>query len=109
MTRPGGEDLPFPEKMAKILDMIKDDPDRSARFRCNVALIGPNHPVKVFEATCEGKIAESPSGAGGFGYDPIFWLEETQCSFADLTAQQKHQVSHRGKVLKQLGDYLASI
>ena len=105
----GGEDLPFPEKMAKILDMIKDDPDRSARFRCNVALIGPNHPVKVFEATCEGKIAESPSGAGGFGYDPIFWLEETQCSFADLTAQQKHQVSHRGKVLKQLGDYLASI
>lgn len=105
----GGEDLPFPEKMAKILDLLSDAESRAARFRCNVALIGPNHPVRVFESTCEGLIAEEPSGSGGFGYDPIFWLPELNCCMADLTADQKHQISHRGKVLEQLGDYLASI
>lgn len=105
----GGEDLPFPEKMAKILSMLEGDQNRGARFRCNVALVGPNHPIKAFEAICEGKIAETPSGAGGFGYDPIFWLPEMNCCMADLTAEQKHQVSHRGKVLRELGDYLSSI
>lgn len=105
----GGEDLPFPEKMAKILSMLEGDQNRGARFRCNVALVGPGHPIKVFEAICEGKIAETPSGGGGFGYDPIFWLPEMNCCMADLTAEQKHQVSHRGKVLRELGDYLSSI
>ncbi|MBS1703626.1 MAG: RdgB/HAM1 family non-canonical purine NTP pyrophosphatase [Armatimonadetes bacterium] len=105
----GGEDLPFPEKMAKILHLLEDADTRAARFRCNVALVGPNHPVKVFEAICEGEIAAEPSGNGGFGYDPIFYLPQLDCCMADLTAQQKHQVSHRGKVLKQFGDYLASI
>jgi XTP/dITP diphosphohydrolase len=105
----GGEDLPFPEKMAKILSMLKDESDRSARFRCNVALIGPGHPAKIFEATCEGQIASEPSGSGGFGYDPVFYLPELECCMADLTADQKHQISHRGKVLRELGDYLASL
>jgi XTP/dITP diphosphohydrolase len=105
----GGEELPFPEKMAKILGMLENEADRSARFRCNVALIGPGHPVKVFEATCEGQIASQPSGNGGFGYDPVFYLPELGCCMADLTAEQKHQISHRGKVLRQLGDYLASL
>jgi XTP/dITP diphosphohydrolase len=105
----GGEELPFPEKMAKILSMLESENNRGARFRCNVALIGPNHPPKVFEAICEGKIADEPSGNGGFGYDPIFFLPEMGCCMADLTAQQKHEISHRGKVLRQLGDYLAAI
>lgn len=105
----GGEDLPFPEKMAKILRLLDGDANRAARFRCNVALVGPDHPVKVFEATCEGRIADQPSGSGGFGYDPIFFLPELGCCMADLTAEQKHQISHRGKVLKQFGDYLASL
>lgn len=105
----GGEELPFPEKMAKILKMLEGDENRAARFRCNVALVGPNHPVKVFESTCEGRIADQPSGSGGFGYDPIFFLPELGCCMADLTAEQKHQISHRGKVLKQFGDYLASL
>lgn len=105
----GGEDLPFPEKMAKILSLLEGDENRRARFRCNVALVGPGHPAQVFEAICEGRIADQPSGNGGFGYDPIFFLPELGCCMADLTAEQKHQISHRGKVLKQLGDYLASI
>ncbi|MEI8281082.1 MAG: RdgB/HAM1 family non-canonical purine NTP pyrophosphatase [Armatimonadota bacterium] len=105
----GGEDLPFPEKMAKILSLIEHEPNRAARFRCCVALIGPNHPPKVFTATCEGLIAENTSGTSGFGYDPIFFLPQLNCTMADLTPDQKHQISHRGKVLRELGDYLAAL
>ncbi len=105
----GGEDLPFPEKMAKILSLLESAESRKARFRCDVALAGPGHETKVFEAICEGEIAKEPSGAGGFGYDPIFFLPELGCCMADLTADQKHQISHRGKVLKEFGDYLATL
>lgn len=120
-----GEDTPFPEKMALILGRLQGLPEseRTARFRCCVALTrpdgadmpepAPDSPVVhrsartiVFEATCEGRIANTPSGSGGFGYDPIFFLPELGCTMADLTADQKHQISHRGKVLRAVGDYL---
>ena len=99
----GGEDLPFPEKMARILHLLKDakGEERAARFRCFIALASPNGDEQVFEATCEGRIATEPSGGGGFGYDPIFFLSEKGCTMADLTADQKHEISHRGKVLRQ--------
>jgi XTP/dITP diphosphohydrolase len=106
----GGEDLPFPEKMARILDLLADVPEenRTARFRCCIALSDPHQSVTLFEATCEGRIATEPSGGGGFGYDPIFYLPQLGCTMADLSAEQKHAVSHRGKVLKMLGNYLES-
>jgi XTP/dITP diphosphohydrolase len=63
-------------------------------------------PTKTFIAICEGQIAEQPSGAGGFGYDPIFFLPELQCTMADLTAEQKHAISHRGKVLDQVSRFM---
>ncbi|HWD37527.1 MAG TPA: RdgB/HAM1 family non-canonical purine NTP pyrophosphatase [Fimbriimonas sp.] len=100
----GGEGLPFPEKMARILELLKEVPKqkRTARFRCFVAFAQPGRDdCDVFEATCEGRIATEPSGAGGFGYDPIFYLPEKGCTMADLTAEQKHQISHRGKVLRE--------
>jgi len=105
----GGEDMPFPEKIAKILSMMDGVPveKRGARFRCFVALTGPSGPSRVFSAICDGRIAKSASGAGGFGYDPIFYLPELGCCMADLTAEQKHRISHRGKVLSQLCDVLA--
>lgn len=104
-----GEETPFPEKMKVILDRLTGmcGEQRAARFRCCVAVAQPGAETRVFEATCEGMIAEEPSGAGGFGYDPIFWIPELNCTMADLTAEQKHAISHRGKVLKMVGDYLA--
>lgn len=105
----GGEDLPFPEKMALILENLQNADTRTARFRCNVALIGPGYPAKVFAAICEGIISEQPSGGGGFGYDPIFFLSELGCTMADLTAEQKHRISHRGKVLRMVGDEIANL
>jgi XTP/dITP diphosphohydrolase len=101
-----GEDTPFPEKMRIILERMADVPDenRGARFRCCVALVHPQGEKRVLCATCEGKIAREPSGSGGFGYDPIFHLPQLDCTMADLTADQKHEVSHRGKVLRMLAD-----
>ncbi len=106
-----GEDTPFPEKMRIILDRLATvvEADRGARFVCSVALASPSGESKVFQATCEGKISTAPSGNGGFGYDPIFWLPEQGRTMADLTAEEKHQISHRGKVLRQLRDYLATL
>lgn len=100
-----GEETPFSEKMRHILLRMESVPEaeRGARFRCCVALVPPEgYPVETFEATCEGRIADAPSGAGGFGYDPIFYLPERGCTMADLTADQKHAISHRGKVLAML-------
>ncbi|MFI5386373.1 MAG: RdgB/HAM1 family non-canonical purine NTP pyrophosphatase [Fimbriimonadales bacterium] len=117
-----GEDTAFPEKMRRILELMNDvpEPSRTARFRCCVALgeppaakqarqdkarTSPRTPY-LFEAICEGRIAFEPSGAGGFGYDPIFYLPELRSTMANLSAEEKHSVSHRGKVLMLLGDYM---
>ena len=81
---------------------------RAARFMCSVALASPAGSVETFLATCEGRIATEPSGAGGFGYDPIFYLEEIGCCMADLTAEEKHRISHRGKVLRLVTEHLAA-
>lgn len=118
-----GEDSSFDHKIGRILEHLRDVPEerRGARFRCYIALSPPPTPIKaqsqsaengdgartlLFHATCEGRIATERSGSGGFGYDPIFYLPELSCTIADLTAGQKHQVSHRGKVLRDFADWL---
>jgi XTP/dITP diphosphohydrolase len=97
----GGEAMPFPEKMARILDLMSDLPveNRGARFRCAVALARPGHSTETFEAVREGFIAETIHGNGGFGYDPIFYLPDLGRTMAELSAEEKHATSHRGKVL----------
>lgn len=107
----GGEGTPFTEKMAIILDLMKDVPTerRTARFRCCVAFGKPGEPVRVIETTCVGRIAGEPSGNGGFGYDPIFFLPEKGCCMADLTADEKHAISHRGKALREFCAEFAAI
>ena len=103
-----GEETPFDEKMRIILNRMVGLPveERGARFNCWVALAGPDAETRTFNGVCEGRIADSPSGGGGFGYDPIFWLEEKGCTMADLTAEEKHAISHRGKVLRLVADAL---
>jgi XTP/dITP diphosphohydrolase len=106
-----GEETPFPEKSRLLLEKLEgvSDPERSARFRCCVALSDPHEDTTVFEATCEGCIARSPQGSGGFGYDPVFFLPDIGRTMAELTPQEKHAVSHRGKVLRLLGDHLDAV
>lgn len=124
-----GEHTPFSDKMHEILKRLAHVPEplRGARFRCCVALASPTGFTEeslptsggqavwslhegdiVLETTCEGRIAFEPFGEHGFGYDPIFWLPDLACTMAQLAPDQKHQVSHRGKVLRALGSMLAS-
>ena len=105
----GGEETPFPAKMSMILESLGDRADRAARFRCCIALAKSGHPTQVIEEICEGQIALEPSGGGGFGYDPIFWLPGLNCTMADLTAEQKHAISHRGKVLRRFAHLYAGV
>lgn len=106
----GGEGLPFPEKMALILEKLKDVPEekRTARFRCVVALSGPDGSEETFEAIREGRIALEPLGSGGFGYDPIFYVPELGKMMAELTPNEKHAISHRGMVLRKVIETLRS-
>lgn len=104
-----GKETSFVEKMAIILNQMRGVPTelRGARFQCFVCLAHAEGEPVMFSATCEGRIAETPSGGGGFGYDPIFWLPEHGCTMADLTSEQKHAISHRGKVLAQVAEFIA--
>ena len=107
-----GEETPFPDKMARILELLREvsDEKRSARFRCCIALTQPSTlSTQLFEASCEGRIAQQPSGKGGFGYDPIFYVPQLGCTIADLTPDQKHAISHRGKVLGMLTHHLREV
>jgi XTP/dITP diphosphohydrolase len=79
---------------------------RTARFRCFVALAGANETTRLFEGACEGGIALSPRGAGGFGYDPLFVPAGCAQSFAELGEQMKNKISHRARALAQLLRYL---
>jgi len=75
-------------------------PRRSARFRCVLVLAVPGKPHQVTEGTVEGFIAESPAGDFGFGYDPVFFLPEYNCTMAQLDPATKNRISHRGRAIE---------
>ncbi|MCH7905160.1 MAG: RdgB/HAM1 family non-canonical purine NTP pyrophosphatase [Armatimonadetes bacterium] len=106
-----GGDSTFEQKIRLVLERMQsvEDSKRTARFRCCVALVSPQGEHSTFESLCEGRIAREPAGSGGFGYDPIFFLPELRCTLAQLTPEQKHAVSHRGKVLRELAKVLPSL
>ncbi len=103
--RYGGEELPFPDKIAMILNLMSNSESRSARFRCSVALSRPGEATILFQSVCEGQIARVPVGDRGFGYDSIFYFPQLDRTFAELAAAEKHRVSHRGHVLRQVAEF----
>ncbi len=74
--------------------------DRTARFRCLVVVFSPEGTVYHAEGVCEGVIAHEPSGEGGFGYDPIFYLPELGCTMAELPRETKNRISHRARAVR---------
>lgn len=86
---------------AKLLRELAGHADRSARFVCALALALPGRPTRTLRGVCGGHIAQSPSGAGGFGYDPLFIPEGHDRSFADLPADVKAGISHRAQAFAQ--------
>lgn len=104
-ARFGGHDLPHSEKIQLVLRTLAETPDlpRSARFRCCCAYVeSPAAEPVTAEASCEGQIVVAPKGLQGFGYDPIFQPEGCPDTMAELPAEAKHRISHRGKSLRQL-------
>lgn len=99
-----GHDTPYEIKNQAIIDKLKGviGSDRSARFVAVVAIVFPEGDEFAFRGTMEGIIGDKPLGENGFGYDPIFFLPEYQKSSAELSADEKNSISHRGKALKKV-------
>lgn len=110
-ARFGGEGTTYREKMALLLERLQGvpTPERGCRFVCVIAIADPQGGVRLCRGECPGLVAEAPRGEGGFGYDPIFYLQEQGLTMAQLSAEEKNAISHRGRaaqmacrVLKEL-------
>lgn len=103
-----GHDTSYDIKNRAILDRMKDVPveERGARFVCAIAAILPDGRELDTKGVMEGQIGYEISGNGGFGYDPIFYLPEYQASSADISAEEKNRISHRGQALRQMKELL---
>lgn len=87
----------------KLLDLLKEVSweKRTARFRCVIAVANADKWLEMVEGVCEGRIGFEPRGEGGFGYDPLFIPEGYDQTFAELSAEVKNAISHRGRALKK--------
>ncbi len=94
-------------KLLKEMDDVEPE-ERAARFKCVIILYDGN-VKKTFEGVCEGRILTEMKGSDGFGYDPLFIPTGFEKTFAELDLTTKNEISHRGKALKQLKDYLGNI
>lgn len=106
-----GEDTSYEVKNRNIIERLAEakGEERSARFLCNIAAVLPDGSVVHTEAAMEGLIAREPSGNGGFGYDPILYIPEFGKTSAELTIEQKNQISHRGKALEAMKEVLKKV
>jgi XTP/dITP diphosphohydrolase len=92
------------ERIAKLLDELRGKPEaqRAAHFCCVIAVISTGLPVAIVSNRVDGVILEAPRGTGGFGYDPVFYVPALGKSFAELSATEKNQHSHRGKAFRRV-------
>ncbi len=101
-ARYGGPGLSDAERVARLLAAMKDRTDRRATFVCVLSLAVPSGAALTYEGRCEGVIAVEPAGENGFGYDPVFVYPPLGRTFAQLGAEEKHRVSHRGRAMAEL-------
>ena len=103
-ARFAGEDTSYDIKNNILLDRMEGVPDeeRTARFVCAVAAVFPDGTVDAVRETIEGRVAYEPAGDNGFGYDPIFYVPEYGCTTAQMSPEQKNELSHRGKALRSM-------
>ena len=106
-----GEDTPYEIMNQKILDRLEGVPEekRTARFVCVIAAVLPDGRTFTTRGTIEGIIGWESRGEGGFGYDPIFFVPEYHCSTAELSMEQKNEISHRGKALRAMKEELKGV
>jgi XTP/dITP diphosphohydrolase len=107
-ARYGGASLSYPEKFARIYEALraKGRLDSTARFVCALALVRDHRVLFETRATIEGTVAPEPRGAGGFGYDPIFFYPPYGRTLGEVPQDEKAAVSHRGAAFRQLRAFL---
>jgi XTP/dITP diphosphohydrolase len=104
-ARYAGEQRSSTANIQLLLRNLQGQPNRKARFRTVVCLV-ESSGIQSFEGIVNGSIITEPRGLGGFGYDPVFQVEETSRTLAELSAEEKNNISHRGHAIRKLMDYL---
>jgi XTP/dITP diphosphohydrolase len=104
-ARYAGSNPSFLDNIDKLLEEMEGMKDRKARFR-TVILLRTERGEEIFEGTVMGHIAESPRGRQGFGYDPVFVPEGEERTFAEMEAEEKERIGHRGEAVRKLGEFL---
>lgn len=109
-ARYAGENATNEQNIAKMLGALEGvtESARGAKFVCVIAAVFPdkNFECHTFRGECAGRITTEKSGEGGFGYDPIFYVEEYGCTMAQLDSDTKNKISHRGNALKSAAEFL---
>lgn len=110
-ARFAGEGKSDADNNEKLLALMRDVPTekRAARFRCVIAICTPGGELFTADGTCEGFIGFKLKGDQGFGYDPLFYLPEYEQTFAELDAELKNKISHRGRALGKIKNLLAGM
>jgi XTP/dITP diphosphohydrolase len=110
-ARYAGPEASDADRRRKLLNALAGVPwkQRTARFRCVIALAIPYGKVRTAEGTCEGVIAFGPAGDNGFGYDPVFYLPDHGATMAQLPSEEKNRISHRGRAARAAGQLLVGM
>ncbi|PWM44248.1 MAG: non-canonical purine NTP pyrophosphatase [Clostridiales bacterium] len=101
-ARYGGEDTNDQKNNELLLKNLENKDNRKARFVSAICFYLPNGEKFFSRGECEGIILKSPQGENGFGYDPLFYVEEYKKTFAELDSEQKNKISHRGRALEKI-------
>jgi XTP/dITP diphosphohydrolase len=101
-ARYAGKNATDEQNCFKLLEQMKNIKNRKAAFQCVISIAIPTGPALTYEAKCEGIITETPVGLSGFGYDPVFFYPPKNKTFAQMTTQEKNEVSHRGKAFQEI-------
>ena len=109
--RYAGENATDADRINYLLSKLKDVPEkeRTAHFRCVIAIAEPDGKVELYSGECHGIITMEPMGSRGFGYDPIFYLPELRKTMAELSLEEKNKVSHRARAAEKAREYLVKI
>ena len=106
-ARYGGEELTDEGRYRMLLENMRGQMIRTAKFVSVITCCFPNGDVLTARGECQGTIAYAPMGEGGFGYDPVFFAPELKKTFAQLSQEEKNAISHRGKALEAFAGKLA--
>ncbi len=109
-ARYAGPDAGDEENLEQLLSDLAGAADRSVAYVCALAYVDEDGAERLFEGRCEGRLAGAPRGSGGFGYDPAFVPDDTgpgdRRTMAELSAAEKHAISHRGRAARELASWL---